>query len=334
MTAPLKVTFAASSAAELLVSLAAMADPDGKEVFAGSAADRRRCPPRLLRRIERFGRFGFLNLLGPARTHSTSTLLRWVEQRTARDVHLAVLGARRRQLRELVDARVLDAVLTASAPARRELATALDSGQTVLRTTPWLLSTPSERVRAELLAVLTEWRAVRLPPGAERALRAELRQEIDRQVAHAPADPQKLIGRVAGGLAYDPPSAPRRLVLLPTPSVRPVVVVVDDVETHVLCYPPEQTDDGPTPRDRLLEITRALGDDTRLRIVELLRSGSRTAGEVAGELGAPRTSLLHHLAILRAAGAITTSVGATGTTRYAWRSDVVDELTAAAAQLR
>jgi DNA-binding transcriptional ArsR family regulator len=135
------------------------------------------------------------------------------------------------------------------------------------------------------------------------------------------------IRTVAGGLTYDPPAAPRDVLLLPAPSVRPIVVVVDDVRATVVAYPPAAAAD---PRDRLLAMTRALGDETRLRILELLRDGDLTATDLAAAVGAPRTSLLHHLAMLRAAGLLTTSVGRNNATYYALRRDAAGDLHRAA----
>lgn len=49
------------------------------------------------------------------------------------------------------------------------------------------------------------------------------------------------------------------------------------------------------------EAFKALGDPTRRRILELLREGDKTAGELAGHFDISKPSLSHHLATLKAA---------------------------------
>lgn len=49
---------------------------------------------------------------------------------------------------------------------------------------------------------------------------------------------------------------------------------------------------------------RALSDPTRRRILELLRDGDKTAGELAEHFDISKPSLSHHLATLRSAGLV------------------------------
>ncbi|WP_448575958.1 ArsR/SmtB family transcription factor, partial [Thermomicrobium sp.] len=55
----------------------------------------------------------------------------------------------------------------------------------------------------------------------------------------------------------------------------------------------------------LLPGLRALGDGTRLRIIELLRNGERYAQEIVGLLGISQSAVSRHLAMLEAAGIVT-----------------------------
>lgn len=49
---------------------------------------------------------------------------------------------------------------------------------------------------------------------------------------------------------------------------------------------------------------KALSDPTRRRILELLRDGDKTAGELAEHFDISKLSLSHHLATLRSAGLV------------------------------
>lgn len=55
----------------------------------------------------------------------------------------------------------------------------------------------------------------------------------------------------------------------------------------------------------LLPGLRALGDGTRLRIIEFLRNGERYAQEIVGMLGISQSAVSRHLAMLEAAGIVT-----------------------------
>lgn len=52
------------------------------------------------------------------------------------------------------------------------------------------------------------------------------------------------------------------------------------------------------------EAFKALADPTRRHILELLRGGDLTAGEIAGHFDMTKPSLSHHLSALRNAGLV------------------------------
>lgn len=51
-------------------------------------------------------------------------------------------------------------------------------------------------------------------------------------------------------------------------------------------------------------VFKALGDPTRRRILELLKQGSLSAGDIAGHFEMTRPSISHHLDLLRQAGLV------------------------------
>jgi DNA-binding transcriptional ArsR family regulator len=56
---------------------------------------------------------------------------------------------------------------------------------------------------------------------------------------------------------------------------------------------------------RMNEVFKALADPTRRRILQLLRSGEKTAGELAESFDMTRSSMSHHFAVLKAVDLIT-----------------------------
>ncbi len=72
---------------------------------------------------------------------------------------------------------------------------------------------------------------------------------------------------------------------------------------------PFRLPDSPAKTDLVAKYFRALGDPTRLRILELLQAepgGELPAGELGRRLGAPQPKVSNHLACLRWCGFVTT----------------------------
>jgi DNA-binding transcriptional ArsR family regulator len=242
----------------------------------------------------------------------------------AEELHLLAVGGRRRQLRSLIDEDAVRAALRGGRSARRDLTRALSTDQTVLTVSPWLRRASSDEVKRRVLSVTEAAGALLLPTHVENVLRQQLRTDVRlRRRRLSEEGPASVLAEVAEGLTYAPSPAPSRVVLIPAPAVRPIVVVVDEVRRTLIFHPPTVALESASPeeasRPDLLAATRALGDEMRLGILNVLRSGERSATDLAMEMSAPRTTLLHHLALLRAAGLIETSVGAGNTTIYSLR---------------
>ena len=69
-----------------------------------------------------------------------------------------------------------------------------------------------------------------------------------------------------------------------------------------------------TPPLSVVRLHRALGDETRLRILKLLASRDLYLTEIAQELDLSKPTIKHHLAQLRAAGLVT--ITESGTVMY------------------
>ena len=336
------------------MALATVADPHWREVFASAphtaamlraaakGAPRTAARPKLLSEVASFGRYGWINLAslvaaGPS-PRTLANLRQSLEEAEPEDLHLLAAGGRRRQLLALIDEDGIRAALRGDRAARRELTGALSSDQTILTVSPWLRRATSEEVKHRALAVTTSCGALLFPDRTEHVLRQELRTDVRLRRRRMSQEGQaSTLAEVAEGLNYAPSPAPSQIVLIPAPAVRPIVIVVDEVRRTLIVHPPagrpeEPVADGSVPTD-LLAGTRALGDETRLAIMAALRPRERSATDLAVLLSAPRTTLLHHLALLRAAGLIETSVGAANTTVYSLRSSSIEALSLAIADL-
>ncbi len=70
---------------------------------------------------------------------------------------------------------------------------------------------------------------------------------------------------------------------------------------------------------------KALNDPTRRAILELLRKGDRTAGEIAEHFDISKPSISHHLDLLKQAGMVT-NIRDGQFQRYALNTTIVDEV--------
>jgi DNA-binding transcriptional ArsR family regulator len=78
------------------------------------------------------------------------------------------------------------------------------------------------------------------------------------------------------------------------------------VTTTALDTAPFRLPNAPAEQDLLAKYFRALGDPTRLRVLELLSDGERSVGELVATLGLSQPKVSNHLACLRWCGFVTT----------------------------
>lgn len=69
---------------------------------------------------------------------------------------------------------------------------------------------------------------------------------------------------------------------------------------------PFRLPEAPVKNDLLAKYFRALGDPTRLRVLELLSDGERSVGQLVSALALPQPKVSNHLACLRWCGFVTT----------------------------
>lgn len=69
----------------------------------------------------------------------------------------------------------------------------------------------------------------------------------------------------------------------------------------------------------------ALGDPTRRRILKMLRSGSKTAGEIADAFHLTKPTLSHHFRVLRSAGLVRSERRGTSIV-YTLQTNVLEDL--------
>jgi DNA-binding transcriptional ArsR family regulator len=110
-----------------------------------------------------------------------------------------------------------------------------------------------------------------------------------------------LVEHATGGFVLGPDVPFAGVVLAPTFYFRPYNLITAYAGTRVFIYPIQmQTGDGAPPVE-LVRLYKALGDETRLRMLRLLAGREMYLQELAKALGVSHVTALHHTATLRAA---------------------------------
>jgi len=138
---------------------------------------------------------------------------------------------------------------------------------------------------------------------------------------------EAFLAEAANGADIVPAPGIEEIEVFPTWVLRPWDVFCEQDETMLVGVgipDREPSDDPDAPPDRLVRLARALGDERRLRILRKLLAGSFSLQELAEQLATPKTTLLHHLVILRSAGVV--RVGPTAQGRYSLRPGTAREL--------
>jgi DNA-binding transcriptional ArsR family regulator len=142
------------------------------------------------------------------------------------------------------------------------------------------------------------------------------------------ADPIGFIELATAGIRLLPEPGVRRVVLAPTYFGRPYNSLNKVDDATLIYYPITDgslgSADRLTPPNSTIRLYRALGDESRLRILKLLAERDRYLTEIANELELSKPTINHHLAVLRAAGLVTVTEQGT-MMYYTLRRDRADE---------
>jgi DNA-binding transcriptional ArsR family regulator len=137
-----------------------------------------------------------------------------------------------------------------------------------------------------------------------------------------------LIERTTGGIRWLPEVGIRRVILAPSYFVRPYNFLLAGDDWRFFGYPVADdaldADDRLAPPPAVVRLHRALGDETRLRILKLLAGRDLYLTEIAQHLELSKPTIKHHLALLRAAGLVTVTEGGT-IMYYTLRRDRIEE---------
>jgi DNA-binding transcriptional ArsR family regulator len=159
-----------------------------------------------------------------------------------------------------------------------------------------------------------------------------LERDYDGRAAdRATLAPVDLIERTTGGIRWLPEGGVRRVILAPSYFSRPYNFLMSGADFRLFAYPVadealEASDPLAAPQS-VVRLHRALGDETRLRILKLLAGRDLYLTEIAQLLEFSKPTIKHHLALLRSAGLVTITESGT-VVYYSLRRNRLDDASA------
>jgi predicted DNA-binding protein YlxM (UPF0122 family) len=163
-----------------------------------------------------------------------------------------------------------------------------------------------EELREHLLAVMIGWYKEVISP-EEESRRAMLEREYKaKKEMLAKLSSEEFVKWATGGIEYQPEPSIRKVLLVPHYVYRPWNIQAEMEGTKVYYYPMadeniEENVDRYKPTLSLVQHYKALGDENRLRIVKWLYEKDRTLQELTEHLELAKSTIHHHLTMLRSA---------------------------------
>jgi DNA-binding transcriptional ArsR family regulator len=205
-------------------------------------------------------------------------------------------------------------------------------GEERRRAALWL--TDPAGVQAEVVGWLRRWQERVFAPEEERLLAIVQRDATAKQRVRDEHGVEGLLGAIGGTLRLVFGPNVQRVVLAPSVFSRPAIFTIEHDRAGLqvlLCPVADESLEAPeplAPPRALLRLYKALGDETRLKILRLVADEELYATEIAERLGLSKATVSHHMVLLRAAGLVEVLGERKAERYYALHRPTLDEPTA------
>ena len=160
----------------------------------------------------------------------------------------------------------------------------------------------------------------------------EISEVLERDAAHKrqmakTMDASLVVETATNGVTFTMLPEVTGIVLIPSIVTRPWVTITEAGTRRVFCYPVAEEHliaDPDAPPSHLVAMYRALGDERRLRLLRILAEGPITLADITARVDLAKSTVHHHLSILRQAGLVRVAIGADK--EYSLRRDSVPEV--------
>jgi DNA-binding transcriptional ArsR family regulator len=252
--------------------------------------------------------FGYLLALVAASPRPTAAgFVDELAATSSRDLRHLLLGGRLTTYRgEATDELVEAAARGDAAAGRALLATCLD-----WQRAPYehVLSLDADEAKDLLLRACRGWHENVLHPDERETARVLRRSARAARALAERLPPEELVDVATAGIRYVPEPGIERILLVPHVVSRPWSIFTEAGATKIICYGvAEQHVTGDAPPDPLVLAYKALGDETRLRILRRLAEGPAALHELTELLGLAKSTVHGHLLVLRTGGLVVADV--------------------------
>jgi DNA-binding transcriptional ArsR family regulator len=273
-------------------------------VRAKSEMDRRIAPELFMQASGRY-------LLGLASDcplpRDVPTLLASIEAIDPVELCLGLSGYYARSLRRIISPTTMLQAIEGNQQAQSQFLQAVSDDSFHQQGLRYLFSHVAKEISAQLLTTLQQWysRVFRdmepeVMPILERD--AQAKRELRQSTAE-----DRFIEVATNGYDYIPEPFIHTIVLAPSFIGRPYIALADYHDRKIFCYPVADeslTVDKDAPPERLVRLYKVLGDERRLRILKKLTTGSFNLQEIADDFGVGKSTMHHHMVMLRSAGLV------------------------------
>lgn len=235
-------------------------------------------------------------------------LLSYLEALEPLEIRLYWLGYYQRRMRKVTP---LDVILQAAEGDEEALEqffkTALPDSPLAQERIRRLVASDGEAMKRTIIKLLWGWYE-QVFRAQEEQIRPILERDVEAkrklQAAHTP---EKFVELATNGLVYGPETGVRKIVLVPSFLGRPWNETPTHQDVKLVLYPVADDSimpDHMVPPAQLVRLYQALGDERRLRILKLLKTRSYSLQELSDEFGVAKSTMHHHLGLLRTAGLV------------------------------
>jgi DNA-binding transcriptional ArsR family regulator len=251
-------------------------------------------------------------------------LLARVEAMDAGDLRLTVLDYYSLEMRRKTAPDVILRAAEGDVKAQKQfLKSATSDKSSRQRSLRLIFSLDAETMKSRMLETMQLWYDEIYREHEAQVLPILLRDAEASQALKQTVSPARLIELVTNGFEYVPEPSVREVLLLPSFIMRPYVSNEDYRNAHIFVYPVADeslTEDTNAPPARLVRLYKALADERRLRILQKLAHQCLSLQELADEFSVSRSTMHHHLVILRSSGLVGLR---TSDHRYRLREDTI-----------
>ncbi|XLP24772.1 ArsR/SmtB family transcription factor [Bacillus toyonensis] len=162
-----------------------------------------------------------------------------------------------------------------------------------------------QMLKSHLIAVMTGWYEGVIKKEEEEILSILERDYEAKNEKNKKMNPEEFVEWATGGVNYMPEPSVHYVLLIPQMTYRPWNIEADIEDTKVFHYPVANEsihpEDPYKPNYFLVQKHKALGDEARLRIVKMLFEKECTLQEITERLQLGKSTVHHHLKLLRSA---------------------------------